>query len=153
MSGVLTLDLGITLGWATNTPGSTTSGVEDFSKQWGESAGMCMLRFKSWLDRITMMAQVTEIHYELVQGYRSGAAARVWAGFWSHLLSWCEEAAIPCSGVPVATLKKWATGKGNANKQAMIDAAVAKGWLPEGSESHDEADALHLLDYVLNVKN
>lgn len=147
MSGVLTLDLGITLGWATDTPGEITSGVEDFRPQWSESAGMCMLRFKTWLDRITTMAQVTEIHYELVQGYRSGAAARVWAGFWSHLLSWCEEAAIPCAGVPVTTIKKHATGKGNAPKSAMIAAAIAKGWNPQ---DHNEADALHLLDYVLN---
>lgn len=149
MQRILALDLGKEVGWAANTPGSRTSGVEDFSHQWGESAGMCMLRFKGWLDRITTMTQTTEIHFELVQGYRSGAAARVWAGFWSHLLSWCEEAAIPCSGVPVATLKKWATGKGNANKQTMIDAAVARGWNPA---DHNEADALWLLDYVLKER-
>lgn len=149
MSGVLALDLGKILGWATDTPGEITSGVEDFSPQWSESAGMCMLRFQGWLDRITAMAQVTEIRYELVQGHRGSAPARVWDGFWSHLLSWCEANAIPCSGVPVATIKRHATGKGNANKQAMIDAAIAKGWNPA---DHNEADALHLLDYVLNAK-
>lgn len=144
---VLALDLGKKVGWAANTPGSWTSGVEDFSPQWSESAGMCMLRFKGWLDRITVMVQVTGIHYELVQGYRGGAAARLWSGFWSHLLSWCEENAIPCAGVPVGTLKKYATGHGGCNKQAMIDAAIAKGWEPEDD---NEADALWLLDYVLN---
>lgn len=152
MSGILALDLGKILGWATNNsviPGNWTSGVEDFSPQWSESAGMCFLRFQNWLERITMMTQATEIHYELVQGYRSGAAARVWSGFWSHLLSWCEESEIPCSGVPVGTLKKWATGNGGCNKQAMIDAATARGWNPADD---NEADALHLLDYVLNAK-
>lgn len=147
---VLALDLGKKVGWAANTPGSRTSGVEDFSKRWSESAGMCMLRFKNWLERIVSMTEATEIHYELVQGYRSGAAARVWSGFWSHLLSWCEESAIPCSGVPVATIKRHATGKGNANKPAMIDAAIAKGWIPADD---NEADAQHLLDYVLSNKN
>ncbi len=147
MSGILALDLGKKVGWATNTPGEITSGVEDFSPQWSESAGMCLLRFKSWLDRITMMAQVTEIHYELVQGHRGSAPARVWDGFWSHLLSWCEEYAIPCGGVPVATIKKYATGKGNAPKSAMIATAIAKGWNPQDD---NEADALHLLDYVLS---
>ena len=148
MSGVLALDLGINLGWATNNsviPSNWTSGVEDFSPQWSESAGMCMLRFKNWLDRITMMAQVTEIHYEIVQGYRSGAAARVWAGFWSHLLSWCEEAAIPCSGVPVGTIKKFISGRGNCNKQAVIDAVKSRGHNPI---DHNEADANALLAYI-----
>lgn len=149
MQRILALDLGKTPGWATNASGGTTSGVEDFSKRWSESAGMCMIRFKTWLDRITTMLQITEIHFELVQGYRSGSAARVWCGFWSHLISWCEENGVPYQGVPVATIKKHATGSGRANKQTMIDAAQAQGWNPQ---DHNEADALWLLDYVLSVR-
>jgi Holliday junction resolvasome RuvABC endonuclease subunit len=42
------------------------------------------------------------------------------------------------STVQPATLKKWATGKGNATKEQMVDAARLRGW--EGSD-HNEADA------------
>ena len=38
-------------------------------------------------------------------------------------------------------IKKFATGKGNANKQAMVDAAIALGYDPEDD---NEADAIHL---------
>ena len=146
---ILALDLGKKVGWAANTPGGITSGVEDFSPQWSESAGMCLLRFKNWLERITTMAQITEIRYELVQGHRGSAPARVWDGFWSHLMSWCEEGAIPCAGVPVATIKRHATGKGNSAKTAMMNAATSKGWK---FTDDNEADALWLLDYVLSGK-
>lgn len=42
--------------------------------------------------------------------------------------------------VPPATLKKYATGKGNANKDAVRDAARDRGGLPAGVTS-DECDA------------
>lgn len=38
------------------------------------------------------------------------------------LATWCEEHQIPCSGYGIAVMKKRATGKGNANKEAMIAA-------------------------------
>lgn len=145
---ILAIDLGKTLGWAADTSGGITSGVEDFNRRWSESAGVCMLRFHTWLDKMNGLLSITEIHYELVQGYRSGAAARVWCGFWSHLLAWCEKNQIPCSGVPVGTLKKYATGNGGCGKPAMIAAAKAKGWDPV---DHNEADALWLLSYAVNV--
>lgn len=48
--------------------------------------------------------------------------------------------------VPPATLKKWATGKGNADKGLMLATAIRR-YGYEGS-SHDEADALHLAYYM-----
>lgn len=36
--------------------------------------------------------------------------------------TWCEEAGVPCTGFPIGTIKKRATGKGNANKSDMIRA-------------------------------
>lgn len=46
--------------------------------------------------------------------------------------------------VTPAELKKWATGKGNADKAAMLAAARRLGWI---GDSHDEADAFLLWCY------
>lgn len=50
------------------------------------------------------------------------------------------DAGIPHIEVPPATAKKYATGKGNANKNAMLVAAGRR--LNYAGESNDEADAL-----------
>lgn len=51
--------------------------------------------------------------------------------------------------VPPATLKKWATGKGNASKRAMLTQAVRE--LDYPGDSDDEADALWLLSIGLEL--
>lgn len=52
--------------------------------------------------------------------------------------------------VPPATLKKYATGKGNANKDAVRDAARDRGGLPAGVTS-DECDAWWLRQIGLHL--
>jgi hypothetical protein len=52
---------------------------------------------------------------------------------------WCEERGIPYEAVPVGTLKKFWTGKGNASKGEMIEAARERGFEPA---SDNEADAI-----------
>ena len=42
------------------------------------------------------------------------------------------------------TLKKWATGNGNADKRAMLEAARMTGWI---GDDHNEADAVMLWHY------
>jgi Holliday junction resolvasome RuvABC endonuclease subunit len=57
------------------------------------------------------------------------------------------EAQTPVVVVPPATLKKLATGKGNAPKEAVLVAAVRR--LGYGGSDHNEADALWLLAAAL----
>lgn len=38
------------------------------------------------------------------------------------LATWCEEQGIPCTGFPIGTIKRRATGKGVVNKEGMIAA-------------------------------
>ena len=57
----------------------------------------------------------------------------------------CEERRVPYGGQPVATVKRTATGKGNADKQAMVEAAALRWWISTPGYpccSEDEADAL-----------
>lgn len=52
------------------------------------------------------------------------------------------DAGIPFVDIPPASLKLFATGKGNANKEAMLAAAIRK--LDYAGHSNDEVDALWL---------
>ena len=53
-------------------------------------------------------------------------------------------------GIPVGTIKKHATGKGNASKEMMIEAARKK--LGYKDDDDNEADALWILDAGIALK-
>ena len=72
----------------------------------------------------------------------------VHGGFLATLTAWCEEHEVPYEGVPVGTIKRHVTGKGNAGKQAVIEAVRALGFEPEDD---NEADALALLHWVVET--
>ena len=66
----------------------------------------------------------------------------MFGGLLATLTAWCEANGIPYQGVPVGTIKRFATGKGNADKAAVIAAMRARGYTP-GDDN--EADAIALL--------
>ena len=72
-------------------------------------------------------------------------AAHVYGGLLAVLTSWGELRGVPYEGVPVGTIKRHATGKGNANKDSMIAAARSRGFDPTDD---NEADALALLGWA-----
>ena len=146
---LLSLDLGTRTGWALHQPdGLITSGTECFKPQRFEGGGMRYLRFKRWL---TELKQTTDgldaVYFEEVRRHAGVDAAHAYGGFMAHLTAWCEHHQIPYQGVPVGTIKKHATGKGNAGKADMISAMQAKGFQPTDD---NEADALALLGWALN---
>ncbi len=67
-------------------------------------------------------------------------------GFLATLTSWCEHHRIAYQGVPVGTLKRHATGKGNAGKAEMVSAMKLRGYVVADD---NEADALAVLDWAL----
>ena len=67
----------------------------------------------------------------------------------ASLTSWAELRGIPYEGVPVGTIKRHATGKGNANKAAMIAAAKARGFSPADD---NEADAIAILHWAIETR-
>ena len=51
--------------------------------------------------------------------------------------------------MPVGTIKRFATGKGNADKAAVIDAMRARGFAPRDD---NEADALAILIWAIETR-
>ena len=146
---ILALDLGSQLGWAVRLHGGPiTSGSISFKPGRFEGAGMGFLRFQGWLDEIVKTTGgLSAVYFEEVRAHAGTIAAQVYGGFTGHLTAWCEANAVPYLGVPVATIKKSATGKSNADKKAVIAAITAKGFHPQDD---NEADALALLFWVIS---
>jgi hypothetical protein len=67
----------------------------------------------------------------------------------ASLTSWGELRGTPYEGVPVGTIKRHATGRGNAPKEAMIASARARGYCPADD---NEADAIAILHWALDTR-
>ena len=104
---------------------------------------MRFLRFRGWLAEVaTLSGGLARIVFEEVRAHAGTDAAHLYGGWLAHLAAWCEEHDVPYAGVPVGTIKRYATGKGSANKAAMMEAMRARGYLPADD---NEADAIALL--------
>lgn len=137
---IVGLDLGTKTGWAILIDGTIESGTWDFSPRRFDGGGMRFLRFRWHLSELLgTMAGPIEIYFEEVRAHKGVDAAHIYGGFMAHLTSICEEMKIPYLGIPVGTIKRTATGKGNCNKAAMIAAAKRK-W-PDFTGDDNEADA------------
>lgn len=145
---LLALDLGQHTGWALAYPrGAITSGTEVFKAGRFEGGGMPLLRFAAWLGELHVKAgPLTRVVFEEVRAHKGTAAAHTYGAFLGQMTAWCELHQVPYQGVPVATIKKHATGKGNAGKEEMIAAARSRGHQP-GDDN--EADALAILHWAL----
>jgi len=141
---ILALDMATKTGWATNSP--AISGVESFAVRRGESPGMRYVRFQSWLTEMVAHIAPALIVYEQAH-HRGGAATEVAAGFATHLQSFVARNGIEITTVHTGTIKKFATGRGNASKSQMMEAYHDTfGKLPEDD---NEADAKWILEWAL----
>ncbi len=141
---VLALDLGTATGWALRTRDDRiTSGTITFKSSRFEGGGMRYLRFHGWLrEMLDLAGPIDRIVFEEVRRHLSTDSSHVYGGLLATLTSWAELNSIPYEGVPVGTIKRFATGKGNADKAAVIAAMQARGFHPADD---NEADALALL--------
>jgi hypothetical protein len=155
---ILALDLGTTTGWALRSAnGPVAHGFVSFKSQRFEGGGMRYLRFGRWLaDMLTLNAPKTgaqanltgigAVYFEEVRRHLGVDAAHVYGGLLATLTAWCEHHQIPYQGVPVGTIKRHATGKGNAGTAEVIAAMKALG---HPVTDDNEADALALLHWAL----
>lgn len=148
MTTIVALDLGTTTGWALHTAdGNTVSGTQTFKPGRFEGGGMRYLRFRAWLAEVQAFAgSISAVYFEEVRRHAGVDAAHAYGGFLGTLTAWCKHHHIPYGGVPVSTIKKHATGKGNADKTAMVAAMQALGFNPADD---NDADALALLTWAI----
>lgn len=156
---ILALDLGTKTGWAfgeskpvaahdTNYTGNlsalsaTVSGCASFKPGRYEGGGMRFVRFVGWLHDLYDALRFDHVWFEEVRRHAGTDAAHVYGGLMSQLQEFCEGKGIPYAGVPVGTIKKFATGSGNASKDLVIEAVKRYGWDPKDD---NEADAIALL--------
>ena len=149
-SPILALDLGTTTGWALRGAGGMiTSGSASFQPGRFEGGGMRFLRFTRWLDDLASYGPIAGIWFEEVRRHVGTDAAHVYGGLMATLTAWAELRAIPYEGVPVGSIKKHATGKGNASKAEMIESAKARGFRPVDD---NEADAIAILHWAMEAR-
>ena len=165
---IIGLDLGTKCGWAVLSNGVLSekgarlgSGTWDFSVKRHEGGGMRYVRFANalrellskWSFACITNGDSVHVAFEEVRRHRGVSAAHVYGGLMATLQAVLEdrESKIPYISIPVGTIKKHATGKGNASKEQMITAAK-KQWQVEGWELKDdnEADALWVASAYLN---
>jgi len=110
--------------------------------------GVIKSRLKGW-DRI---AEITQQVFAMtfgmdvvaIEGYAFGAKGQAiyQIGELGGIIRfWLYQHSITTVEVPPATLKKYATGSGNAGKDAMLAAAIRRFHLGEGHDENNEADA------------
>jgi hypothetical protein len=148
---ILALDLGTTTGWALrDTDGLITSGTVSFRPGRYDGGGMRYLRFSNWLTEIDRLSgPIVAIWFEEVRRHAGTDAAHVYGGLMATLTAWAELHGVPYEGVPVGTIKRHATTRGNADKAAMIAAIRARGFSPADD---NEADAIAILLWAIETK-
>lgn len=141
--GTLALDLGTNTGFCIGErPGALVSGTQSFKPGRYDGGGIRFVRFRKWLDELQEGFPIRRVVFEEVRRHAGTDAAHVYGGLLAVLTSWCEENGIAYEGVPVQAIKKHVTGKGNADKDAVI-AGVRKFGFSPGDDN--EADALALM--------
>ena len=148
---ILALDLGTKAGWAVGSKGGFASGVWNLAGSRFSGGGMRFVHFRQRLEEVRAGYRLDAVYFEEVRRHRGVDAAHVYGGMLAILTAWCEENRIPYEGVPVGEIKKAFTGKGNADKTAMIAEARRRGYEPE-DDNHADAIALFLLKAGENVE-
>lgn len=137
---ILSIDCATKTGWCLYDGRVHESGVMDFSKRRGESNGAMFLRFRRWLsDLIASVQDLEMVVYEQAH-HRGGAATEICVNLTGRVQEICSAGGIEYASIHTGTLKKRATGRGNASKTEMIEAA--REHLGRQSVDDNEADAV-----------
>lgn len=133
---ILALDIATKTGWKTR----TASGVWDLKVNRGESESMRVIRFRAKVKELIELENIDLIAYERAAGmYKSSIIVE--SEMIGVLKLLCNELNIDMACYSATEIKKFATGKGNAKKEAMIEAAKELGYNPKDD---NEADAIHI---------
>lgn len=161
---ILALDLGTRTGFCRIEATETTTdqviriwhrGVRDFTPESREEPeGVRFRRFADWLRGELQELRASDfVVFEDPPFLRGRRASAVLDGMVALLTVECERRGLSYIGVSPVDLKMHSTGKGNAKKDAMIEAAsrlLRSMDMDPGKLTHDEADAVLLARYALD---
>lgn len=139
------IDIGTTTGWCLwpmPAPGGCVHGFAAMKAGRFESVGVRWLKFLAFLNQTDDEHGIDEVVYEEVRAHRGTDAAHAYGGYVAHLQAWALQRNIPYRTVTVQAAKKAVTGKGNADKAAVIAGVRALG---HAVADENEADAIALL--------
>ena len=145
---IVALDLATKTGWACVIDGKVSSGVQVFDLKRGESPGMRFLRLRAWLNEMMELSGKVDVVVFEQAHHRGGAATQLCVGMATEVMAWAAKIGAETMPVHTGTLKKFATGTGNAGKPEMIEAAKKMGHAPTDD---NEADACCLLEYAMSI--
>jgi crossover junction endodeoxyribonuclease RuvC len=149
---ILAIDPGTQCGYSyRDERGNHTSGVWCLKGGRHEGGGMRFVRLRGYLNEIHRTYPIDAVAYEEVRGHKGTDAAHIYGGVLAVLTEFCEAEGIPYAGYPVGSIKRHATGKGNANKEAMVKASHARwprahGYVEDWNDN--EADARWIAEYA-----
>lgn len=141
---ILAIDPGTKTGWAFMGAGIVESGVQDFALKRGESVGMRFVLFRSWFIKMLTNMLPGLVIYEQAH-HRGGPATELLVGMTTRVQEICVELKIDYTAIHSSTLKKFALGKGNASKEAMLEEARDR-WGVQVFDDN-EADALFMAEW------
>jgi Holliday junction resolvasome RuvABC endonuclease subunit len=142
---VLALDLGTTTGWAMQDPVNSDvvfSGSESFKPSRFDSVSIRYVKMREWLSSLPTSIEI--VYFEEVRRHIGTDAAHAYGGYLATLQTWCTDNSVEYRGVPVATIKKFWTGKGNAKKDDMVAECKARGFDVKDDNQADAIALLHL---------
>lgn len=114
----------------------------------GEADGMRTIRLGKLLDELLEQYSFDRIAFEM-PGKMYMRAAYVLGGLSGKVAEWCVcHHPIDFCFFSPATIKKLATGKGNCDKGAMFQAALAR-WPDVPLVDHNQADAMWLAELAV----
>jgi hypothetical protein len=162
---VLGLDLGTNCGYSYcfihNKLGDKPriyAGQLDLSAGPYDSGAIRFLRLRHFLSAIKpdLIAYEDVRYTPSVKGFMSAGAllaraapACEWFGALKATVStWAEENGVPCTGIPIGSIKKRATGKGNANKVDIIKACNNEFGFDFDHEGYESSGADNVADSV-----
>jgi len=149
---ILAFDLGTNTGWAVTAPSDEkcpfTYGTLDLKGSRYSGGGMRYVIFRKHVIEMLDAMEPDMVVYEEVRRHLGTDAAHVYGGLKAHLVEVCETRGVPYEGVPVGTIKRFATGKGNASKLQMVQEAEEQ-WRLDLKQNDNEADALWLCAYAV----
>ena len=134
---ILALDVATKTGWCH----AEESGTWDFNPKRDESKGMRLVKFKAKVYDVINGEGINLVVFERTAGAHKNALI-VQAELHGVLKELCEQLKVDYRAYSAGEIKKFATGKGNAKKQQMIQSCIDKYDITPCDDN--EADAIHL---------